>query len=401
MKKHYGAILLAGGQSSRMGQDKAALEIEGQTMLERLLVTLRPLVAETVVIRAAGQTLPRISQELKAWIKLGWDAEEGRGPLQGIVDALPLLSLEIDKVFLLTCDLPYLTAEWLQTLRDIMTDEYDIVCTEEDKITNPLLALYRRPVLEPAAQLLASGSDVLYCFGKAGAWPVSLRRKKPRGFAAMQILRKNSKKHKPIFKQKIMIDLYTSATPNGYKISILLEELKLPYKVIAIDLATKDQKKPEYLKLNPNGRIPTIVDHDNDGFAVFESGAILIYLAEKCGKFLPTDPKGRSLVLQWLMFQMGGIGPMQGQAHVFYRYAPEKIEYAIKRYQDETFRLYTVLDTQLEDNEFLAGELSIADMAAWPWVRGYLWAGLEIEELPKFTTLVGCFSRTTCFSKRH
>ena len=121
-----------------------------------------------------------------------------------------------------------------------------------------------------------------------------------------------------------MIDLYTSATPNGYKISILLEELKLPYKVIAIDLATKDQKKPEYLKLNPNGRIPTIVDHDNDGFAVFESGAILIYLAEKCGKFLPTDPKGRSLVLQWLMFQMGGIGPMQGQAHVFYRYAPEK-----------------------------------------------------------------------------
>ena len=196
-----------------------------------------------------------------------------------------------------------------------------------------------------------------------------------------------------------MIDLYTSATPNGYKVSILLEELKLPYKVIAIDLATKDQKKPDYLKLNPNGRIPTIVDHDNDGFAVFESGAILIYLAEKCGKFLPTDPKGRSLVLQWLMFQMGGIGPMQGQAHVFYRYAPEKIEYAIKRYQDETFRLYTVLDTQLEDNEFLAGELSIADMAAWPWVRGYLWAGLEIEELPNLRRWLDVLAERPAFQK--
>jgi glutathione S-transferase len=178
-----------------------------------------------------------------------------------------------------------------------------------------------------------------------------------------------------------MIDLYTSATPNGYKVSILLEELKLPYKVIAIDLVAKDQKKPDFLKLNPNGRIPIIVDHDNGEFTVFESGAILIYLAEKSGQFLPTDPKGRSSVMQWLMFQMGGIGPMQGQAHVFYRYAPEKIEYAIKRYQKETFRLYSVLDTQLEDNEFLAGELSIADMAAWPWVRGYLWAGLEIDEL--------------------
>ena len=116
-----------------------------------------------------------------------------------------------------------------------------------------------------------------------------------------------------------MIDLYTSATPNGFKVSILLEELKLPYHVIAIDLEKKDQKKPEYLKLNPNGRIPTIVDRDNGDFSVFESGAILIYLAEKSGQFLPADPKGRSIVLQWLMFQMGGIGPMQGQAHVFYR----------------------------------------------------------------------------------
>ena len=157
MKKQYGAILLAGGLSSRMGRDKASLEIGGRTMLERLLLILRPLVAETVVMRAPGQILPRISRELQDWIKLGTDSVAERGPLQGIVDALPLLSSEIDKVFLLTCDLPYLTEEWLQTLRDIMTDEYDLVCTEEGNITNPLLALYRRPVLEPAAELLAEG----------------------------------------------------------------------------------------------------------------------------------------------------------------------------------------------------------------------------------------------------
>ena len=157
MKKQYGAILLAGGLSSRMGQDKASLEIEGQTMLERLLLVLRPIVAETVVMRAPGQILPRVAKELQDWIRVGWDSVEKRGPLQGIVDALPLLSSEIDKVFLLTCDLPYLTGEWLQTMRDIMTDEYDLVCTEEDNITNPLLALYRRPVLEPAAKLLAEG----------------------------------------------------------------------------------------------------------------------------------------------------------------------------------------------------------------------------------------------------
>ena len=157
MKKQYGAILLAGGLSSRMGQDKASLEIGGQTMLERLLLVLRPIVAETCVMRAPGQILPRVAKELQDWIRVGWDSVEKRGPLQGIVDALPLLSSEIDKVFLLTCDLPYLTGEWLQTMRDIMTDEYDLVCTEEDNITNPLLALYRRPVLEPAAKLLAEG----------------------------------------------------------------------------------------------------------------------------------------------------------------------------------------------------------------------------------------------------
>ena len=178
-----------------------------------------------------------------------------------------------------------------------------------------------------------------------------------------------------------MIDLYTSNTPNGYKVSIMLEELKLPYNVIAVDLGKKEQKKAKYLKLNPNGRIPTIVDRENENFVVFESGAILIYLAEKTGQLLPEQPEKRSVVLQWLMFQMGGIGPMQGQAHVFYRYAPEKIEYAINRYQKETFRLYQVLDDQLKNKEYLADDFSIADIATWPWVRRHRWAGVEIEKL--------------------
>ena len=178
-----------------------------------------------------------------------------------------------------------------------------------------------------------------------------------------------------------MIDLYTSNTPNGYKVSIMLEELKLPYNVIAVDLVKKEQKKAEYLKLNPNGRIPTIVDRENKNFVVFESGAILIYLAEKTEQLLPEQPEKRSVVLQWLMFQMGGIGPMQGQAHVFYRYAPEKIEYAINRYQKETLRLYKVLDNQLKNKEYLADDFSIADIATWPWVRRHRWAGIEIEKL--------------------
>ncbi|HTP25316.1 MAG TPA: glutathione binding-like protein, partial [Anaeromyxobacteraceae bacterium] len=134
--------------------------------------------------------------------------------------------------------------------------------------------------------------------------------------------------------------------------------------------------------LNPNGRIPTIVDHDEGGFAVFESGAILIYLAEKSGKLLPQDRRGRSTVIQWLMFQMGGLGPMQGQANVFYRYAPEKIPYAIDRYQKETKRLYTVLDRRLADHEYLAGDYSIADIATWPWVTLHSWAGVDVDDLP-------------------
>ncbi len=179
-----------------------------------------------------------------------------------------------------------------------------------------------------------------------------------------------------------MIELYTAETPNGHKISIALEEMQLPYTWHHVRLSQGEQKQPWYLRLNPNGRIPTIVDHDNDDFVVFESGAILIYLAEKSGRFLPSDVKGRSRVIQWLMFQMAGIGPMMGQANVFYRYAPEKIPYAIERYQREVRRLFTVLDGQLADHEYIAGDYSIADMATWPWVRGHDWSGVSIEGLP-------------------
>jgi len=179
-----------------------------------------------------------------------------------------------------------------------------------------------------------------------------------------------------------MIELYTAATPNGWKVSIVLEELGLPYTVRPISLQDGQQNEPWYLKLNPNGRIPTIVDQDAGGFTVFESGAILIYLADKAGRLLPKDPKERSEVIQWVMFQMGGIGPMQGQAHIFVRYAPEKIPYAIERYKNETRRLYRVLDNRLADRDYLAGEYSIADIAAWPWVRIHGWAEVEIDDMP-------------------
>ncbi|WP_454841029.1 glutathione S-transferase family protein [Pseudomonas hormoni] len=178
-----------------------------------------------------------------------------------------------------------------------------------------------------------------------------------------------------------MIDLYTAATPNGHKVSIVLEELGLPYTVHALSFDKKEQKSADFLKINPNGRIPAIVDRANGDFAVFESGAILIYLAEMTGKLLPLDPKGRSVVMQWLMFQMGGIGPMQGQANVFFRYFPEKLQGAIDRYQHETRRLYEVLDTRLQDVEFLAGDYSIADIATYPWVRGHEWSGVAVDGL--------------------
>ena len=177
------------------------------------------------------------------------------------------------------------------------------------------------------------------------------------------------------------IDLYTAATPNGYKISIALEELGLKYKVFPVNLGAGEQKKEKFLKMNPNGRIPVIIDHDNDKFSVFESGAILIYLAEKTGKLLPIDKKKRSETMQWLMFQMGGVGPMQGQANVFYRYFSEKIPKAIQRYQNECRRLYEVLDHHLQDREWLCEEFSVADIATWPWVRIHWWSGIDIDGL--------------------
>ena len=185
-----------------------------------------------------------------------------------------------------------------------------------------------------------------------------------------------------------MIELYTAATPNGYKASIALEELGLPYTMRVLDLAQGEQKQAWYRAINPNARIPAIVDRDADDFAVFESGAILIYLAEKTGRLLPTDAKGRSRVLQWLMFQMGGIGPMMGQANVFYRYLPEKIPLAIDRYQGEVKRLFRVLDERLAASEYLAGDYSIADIANWSWVRTWKWSGVPIDDLPHLSRWV-------------
>ena len=177
-----------------------------------------------------------------------------------------------------------------------------------------------------------------------------------------------------------MFDLYTSATPNGYKVSILLEELELDYKVHKIDMGKQEQKEKWFLQLNPNGRIPVIKDRENK-LVVFESGAILIYLAEKFNKFIPADREKRIAVIQWLMFQMSGIGPMQGQANVFYRYLDKKIPIAISRYQNECRRLYEVLNAQLKNKEWLCGEYSIADIANWTWVRIYFWSGVNIKGL--------------------
>ncbi len=179
-----------------------------------------------------------------------------------------------------------------------------------------------------------------------------------------------------------MIDLYSAATPNGWKASIMLEELGLPYELHRVDLGKGEQKAPAYLKINPNGRIPAIVDRDEGNFAVFESGAILLYLAEKTGRLIPVGRKDRSLVIQWLMFQMAGIGPMQGQAHVFLHSAPETIPYAIERYQNETRRLYGVLEARLADNQYLAGDFSLADVANFTWVWFHGFAGVPLEDFP-------------------
>lgn len=179
-----------------------------------------------------------------------------------------------------------------------------------------------------------------------------------------------------------MIDLYTAPTPNGHKISIALEEMALPYNVLELDLGTGKQKTAEFLKINPNGRIPAIVDRDADDFPVFESGAILLYLAQKTGKLLPADPKQHSIALQWLMFQMSGVGPMMGQANVFMNYFPEKLPGAIARYQKETKRLLGVLNQRLGEVEYLAGEYSIADIATFPWVRLHHIIEVDTDDLP-------------------
>jgi GSH-dependent disulfide-bond oxidoreductase len=178
-----------------------------------------------------------------------------------------------------------------------------------------------------------------------------------------------------------MIDLYTAPTPNGWKASITLEELAIPYEVHPIDLTRGVQKEPWFLEINPNGRIPAIVDRDEGGLAVFESGAIMVHLAEKAGRLLPTARGPRARVLSWLMFQMGGVGPMMGQANVFFRYFPEKIQPAIDRYQNESRRLFEVLDGRLAQGEWLADDFSIADIANWAWVRTHKWSGVSVEGL--------------------
>ncbi len=178
-----------------------------------------------------------------------------------------------------------------------------------------------------------------------------------------------------------MIDLYTFTTPNGRKASIMLEEVGLSYNVHKIDITKNDQFTPEYVAINPNSKIPAIIDQET-GITIFESGAILIYLAEKTGKLLPSDQKAKFQVIEWLMLQMGSVGPMSGQLNHFKKFAPEKIPYAIERYEKETLRLYGVLDKQLTDNEFICGEYSIADIATYPWVAIYEFQGLTLDNHP-------------------
>jgi GSH-dependent disulfide-bond oxidoreductase len=183
-----------------------------------------------------------------------------------------------------------------------------------------------------------------------------------------------------------MLDLYYWTTPNGHKITIFLEEVGLPYNLVPINIGKGDQFQPEFLKIAPNNRIPAIVDHDpvggGDPISVFESGAILLYLAEKTGKLISTDLRDRVETLQWLFWQMGGLGPMAGQNHHFSQYAPEKIPYAINRYVNETGRLYAVMNKRLGDREFLAGEYSIADIACYPWIVPYDRQGQKLEDFP-------------------
>jgi GST-like protein len=182
-----------------------------------------------------------------------------------------------------------------------------------------------------------------------------------------------------------MIEFYTWTTPNGRKVSIMLEETGLPYRVHPIDISKGDQFTPEFVAINPNSKIPAIVDDegpDGNPVAIFESGAILIWLAEKSGKLLPAEKRGRIVALEWLMFQMAGVGPMFGQAHHFRRFAPEPVPYAIERYTTETARLYGVLERRLEEVPYLAGDYSIADIATFPWVARHEWQGVAIDDYP-------------------
>jgi GST-like protein len=186
-------------------------------------------------------------------------------------------------------------------------------------------------------------------------------------------------------KDEFMIDVYTWPTPNGHKIHIMLEEVGLPHTIHAIDIGAGDQFKPDFLAISPNNRIPAIIDQDGPGgtpIGLFESGAILIYLADKAGQLLPAEPRARYDTLQWLMFQMGGVGPMLGQAHHFRNYAPEQIEYAVNRYTNEAGRLYRVIDKQLADREYLAGDYSIADIATFPWLRSHENQGQDLDDYP-------------------
>lgn len=183
-----------------------------------------------------------------------------------------------------------------------------------------------------------------------------------------------------------MIDLHTVATPNGHKVSIMLEEVSLPYNVIPYNIFEGDQFKPEFKAINPNSKLPAIVDHDPIGggaaYPVFDSGAILFYLAEKTGRFLPDDPRGRHAAMQWLMWQMSGLGPMHGQAHHFVRYAPGEHPYSRDRYMNEALRLLNVMDRRLGESDHLAGDYSIADIACWPWIRGLRLISLSVDDYP-------------------
>ena len=175
-----------------------------------------------------------------------------------------------------------------------------------------------------------------------------------------------------------MLEFYTAPTPNGWKVAMTLEEMELDYQLRMVNLSAGEQHEESFLAINPNGRIPAIVD---DGFPVFESGAIMIYLAEKTGKLMPRDVEGRSEVIQWLMFQMAGIGPMQGQAVVFVRYFPENVPAATDRYINESRRLYEVLDRRLASREWLVNDFSIADIANWSWIRSHKWARVPVDGL--------------------